>query len=67
MSEIEKYLERRREEEYRKLRRISNINNPNNEPTGHYTGRCGQCGSNDLWTDGLTYGCNSCHFVYIGN
>lgn len=35
-------------------------NNPNNEPTGHYTGRCSKCGSSNLWTDNLHYGCNSC-------
>lgn len=34
--------------------------NPNNEPTGHFTGRCGKCGSNDLWDDNLHYGCNNC-------
>ncbi len=34
--------------------------NPNNEPTGHYTGRCSRCGSNDLWDDNLHYGCNNC-------
>lgn len=34
--------------------------NPNNEPTGHFTGRCGRCGSNDLWDDNLWYGCNNC-------
>ena len=35
-------------------------NNPNDEPTGPYTGRCSNCGSNDLWDDNLAYGCNSC-------
>jgi hypothetical protein len=35
-------------------------NNPNAEPMGHFTGRCGKCGSNDLWDDNLHYGCNSC-------
>jgi len=34
--------------------------NPNNEPTGHFTGRCGNCGSNDLWDDNLSYGCRTC-------
>lgn len=34
--------------------------NPNNEPTGHFTGRCGKCGSKDLWEDNLHYGCNNC-------
>ncbi len=36
-------------------------NNPNNEPMGHFTGRCRRCGSNDLWDDNLAYGCNKCH------
>jgi hypothetical protein len=35
-------------------------NNPNGEPTGHFTGRCMRCGSSDLWDDNLAYGCNSC-------
>lgn len=35
-------------------------NNPRNEPTGHFTGRCGKCGSSDLWDDNLAYGCNNC-------
>ena len=35
-------------------------NNPSNEPTGHFTGRCSTCGSNDLWNDNLHYGCNTC-------
>lgn len=35
-------------------------NNPRREPTGHFTGRCGRCGSDDLWDDNLHYGCNAC-------
>lgn len=35
-------------------------NNPGNEPTGHFTGRCKHCGSRDLWDDNLAYGCNAC-------
>ena len=35
-------------------------NNPNNEPTGHHTGRCGKCGSRDLWDDETFYGCRTC-------
>lgn len=38
-------------------------NNPNNEPTGHFTGRCSRCGSNDLWDDNLAYGCNTCDSI----
>ena len=39
-------------------------NNPNNEPTGHYTGRCKRCGSRDLWDDATAYGCNCCDAIY---
>ena len=35
-------------------------NNPEAKPMGHFTGRCGKCGSSDLWDDNLHYGCNSC-------
>ena len=35
-------------------------NNPDAKPCGHYTGRCSQCGSSNLWDDNLHYGCNSC-------
>jgi hypothetical protein len=35
-------------------------NNPDAKPCGPYTGRCGKCGSNDLWDDVSAYGCNSC-------
>ena len=42
-------------------------NNPNNEPTGPFTGRCAHCGSKDLWTDNLAYGCNCCKAVLGGN
>jgi len=40
-------------------------NNPNNEPTGPFTGRCHKCGSNDLWDDNLSYGCNCCGMISI--
>ncbi len=46
------------------LARMKSANNPNNEPTGHYTGRCMKCGSNDLWDDNLAYGCRTCHAIY---
>lgn len=49
------------------LRRLREVNNPNNEPTGDFTGRCAQCGSRDLWDDNLTYGCDCCGAVYIRN
>lgn len=41
-------------------------NNPNSEPTGHFTGRCAQCGSKDIWDDNLAYGCNSCNAFFLG-
>lgn len=43
------------------------VNNPNNELTGPYTGRCKKCGSNDLWDDNMAFGCNKCDYIYIGN
>ena len=42
-------------------------NNPENKPVGHFTGRCGHCGSDDLWDDNLAYGCNSCGAFLAGN
>lgn len=42
-------------------------NNPNNKPTGHFTGRCSCCGSDDLWDDNLAYGCNHCGTFLNGN
>lgn len=50
------------EEELQELKRR---NNPQNEPTGHYTGRCRHCGSTDLWDDNLHYGCNGCRAVLL--
>lgn len=35
-------------------------NNPNAKPCGHFTGRCGKCGSSNLWDDNSAYGCNDC-------
>jgi hypothetical protein len=40
--------------------------NPGNEPTGDCTGRCRNCGSKDLWTDNLAYGCNTCGSIFCG-
>jgi hypothetical protein len=42
-------------------------NNPDNLPTGHFTGRCGECGSKDLWDDNLTYGCDCCGAIWLLN
>lgn len=49
-----------------RLRPRFNPRNPDNEPTGHYTGRCRKCGSRNLWDDNLTYGCNDCG-TFLGN
>lgn len=38
--------------------------NPTNAPTGPFTGRCKRCGSDNLWDDSSTYGCNNCGAVY---
>ena len=35
-------------------------NNPDNKPSGPFTGRCSLCGSTDLWDDNLAYGCKIC-------
>jgi hypothetical protein len=40
--------------------RLKRINNPDNKPTGHFTGRCDRCGSDNLWDDSPHYGCNDC-------
>lgn len=40
------------------------VANPDNEPTGPYSGRCKRCGSDDLWDDCAAYGCNNCGAVY---
>lgn len=46
------------------LERLQKINNPDNLPTGAFTGRCSKCGSNDLWDDGAWYGCNCCNAMF---
>lgn len=51
------------EDKFTALRRK---NNPNDEPTGHFTGRCGICGSTDLWDDNLAYGCRCCGATWTG-
>jgi hypothetical protein len=40
-------------------------NNPNNEPVGHFTGRCAACGSKHLWDDATAYGCEDCGAIYF--
>lgn len=41
-------------------------NNPDGKPTGHFTGRCMRCGSQDLWDDNLACGCNCCGGFWCG-
>jgi len=45
--------------------RLRQIENPDNKPTGHFTGRCEQCGSTDLWDDCTAYGCNRCGALFM--
>ncbi len=47
------------------LEEIRKHNNPNNQETGHFTGRCMRCYSNDLWDDATVYGCNFCDALYM--
>jgi uncharacterized protein (DUF983 family) len=49
------------------LAELRRRNNPNNEPTGPFTGRCPHCGSSNLWDDNLAYGCNACGALLGGN
>lgn len=49
-------------EEREQLRRQEN---PQDERTGHYTGRCAQCGSTNLWDDCTAYGCNACGAIFM--
>jgi hypothetical protein len=40
------------------------VNNPAGQPVGDHTGRCGLCGSKDLWDDCTAYGCNYCGALF---
>jgi uncharacterized protein (DUF983 family) len=44
---------------------IKRRENPDNLPTGHYTGRCKRCGSSNMWEDFTAYGCNVCDALYV--
>lgn len=44
---------------------LRKTNNPNNEPVGHFTGRCATCHSRDLWDDATAYGCNCCGAIFM--
>lgn len=47
------------------LARLRKVNNPNNESTGHFTGRCMKCGSTNLWDDATAYGCDCCGAIFM--
>jgi hypothetical protein len=47
------------------LERTRQKNNPENDPVGHYTGRCMNCHSRNLWDDATAYGCNDCGAIFI--
>src|SRR4051812_35397719 len=49
------------------LAALRHRNNPDKKPVGSHTGRCGHCGSTDLWDDNLAYGCNCCGAMLGGN
>jgi len=46
------------------LEAIRKYTNPDNKPSGHFTGRCMACHSNYLWDDAAAYGCNFCDGFY---
>ncbi len=50
----------------RKYERLRRENNPAGRPTGDCTGRCWRCGSRNLWTDNLAYGCHDCGMIRCG-
>jgi hypothetical protein len=47
------------------LAQLRETNNPTNEPIGHFTGRCGKCGSKNLWDDYSAYGCDCCGAIFF--
>ena len=51
---------RAKENRYKTMTVIQQMNNPAAESMGHFTGRCRKCGSKDLWDDNMHYGCNTC-------
>ena len=40
-------------------------NNPHGLPVGHFTGRCSNCHSRNLWDDNSAYGCNDCGAIFF--
>lgn len=67
MSPFDRYRAQQHDREEWELAELRRQNNPHNEPTGHWTGRCARCGSNDIWDDNLAYGCNKCGAFLAGN
>ena len=49
----------------RQLESLRLNNNPKKQPVGHYTGRCKECHSKNLWDDNHAYGCNDCGAIYV--
>lgn len=47
------------------LETLRKTNNPDNQPVGHFTGRCANCHSKDLWDDATAYGCNCCGALFM--
>jgi hypothetical protein len=47
------------------LAELQAIHNPNNEPVGHFTGRCANCHSKALWDDATAYGCKCCGALFM--
>lgn len=47
------------------LKRLQQLHNPDGEPVGHFTGRCSECHSRDLWDDATAYGCNCCGAIFM--
>lgn len=47
------------------IEKLQKQHNPNNEPVGHFTGRCEICHSKDLWDDVTAYGCNCCGAIFM--
>ncbi|HEX7483649.1 MAG TPA: hypothetical protein VF281_00700 [Candidatus Saccharimonadales bacterium] len=48
------------------LKLLMQHNNPRNEPVGILTGRCKNCGSQEIWAHDhpKAIGCNCCGFTY---
>ena len=47
------------------LLELRRTNNPEEKTTGHFTGRCMNCGSDNLWDDATAYGCDCCGAIFM--